>query len=73
MQSTLRTLRVHAGYYVSVDGRYKIRRHRDEIRNRWVWRVSVIDDGNFQFPRTFRTLKAARQFVSDNVSSTWEI
>ena len=73
MQANMRTLRVHAGCYVSVDGRYKIRRHKDEIRNRWVWRVFRIQEGTFEFDRTFRTLKVAREYVSKSVSLPWEI
>lgn len=60
------TMRVHAGLYVSADGRYRIRRRRDEKVRGWVWDVHVIsiEHSDCALLRTFRTLKVAREYVA---------
>jgi len=69
MQSSYGTVMVHAGLYISGDGRYKIRRTDKKGRSRfgsvksWVWVVSRLDEGQWQPVQTFRTLKIAREFV----------
>lgn len=69
MASVFCTVRIHAGLYVSGDGRFKIRRAWDELKRRWVWNVLVLDDGQFVHDMTFRTLKVARQYVGERVDS----
>jgi len=71
MQSSFCTVMVHAGLYVSGDGRYKIRRTQKVGHGRhgsvklWVWVVSRMGDGEWQPVHTFRTLKVAREWVGD--------
>jgi len=67
MKQLHETVRVHAGLYVSGDGRYRIRRVKDELRKRWVWHVSVLDAGQYVYDQKFNTLKVARAYVEDRV------
>jgi len=69
MQSFYSTVRVHAGLYISGDGRFKIRRTRDEVRRRWVWVVFVMDEGHWVHDMTFRTLKIARKYVGERTDA----
>lgn len=62
-------IRVHAGCYISSCGNVKIRRRqqsaevRGVLRQRWVWDVSTMRvTGEFQYEKTLRTLKVAKEF-----------
>lgn len=69
MASFYSTVRIHAGLYISGDGRFKIRRTWDELKRRWVWNVYILDEGQFVHDMTFRTLKVARQYVGERTDS----
>lgn len=62
-------IRVHSGCYISSCGSVKIRRRQKavevdgRVRHRWVWDVSVASgNGEFQYTKTLRTLKVAKEF-----------
>lgn len=62
-------IRIHAGSYISGCGNVKIRRRQEtrEVHGRtrkvWVWDVSTMRvTGEFQYEKTLRTLKVAKEF-----------
>jgi len=61
------TVRIHAGLYISGDGRYKIRRVKNHLLRRWDWHVFVMDEGQWVFDKSFRTLTVARQYTAQRV------
>lgn len=69
-------VRVHAGLYIRGDGVIRIRRAQKELlvrglyRKVWVWNVSRLQDGEFKHVHTFRTLKGARLFASEQRADT---
>lgn len=63
-------MRVHAGSYISACGGVKIRRRLckvvvgERLRERWVWDVLIVDSkGVFQYGKTLRTLKVAKEYA----------
>jgi len=61
----LRTFRVRAGLYYSVDGYWEIRRTLSMFGKRKYWRVRrlAIDGGGSRVEGEFPTLTAARNYV----------
>jgi hypothetical protein len=71
MQTTLRTVRIKSGYYLSVDGQWKIQRMPEMFPARRRWEVSRMMDGQSKVVQWFPTLAAARMFVCENIQGWW--
>jgi hypothetical protein len=71
MRTTLRTLRVKAGWYISADGQWTIHRVTEGFPPRKVWRVTRAMDGDWKFVKQFDSLSAARMFITENAQGWW--
>jgi hypothetical protein len=71
MQTTLRTIRIQSGLYISVDGNWKIQRAKQYLTRGKTWTVYRNSDMHWMEVKRFKSLAAARMFVTENVQSWW--
>jgi len=63
MRTILRTVRIRAGLYYSIDGNWEIRRVKGYLTRGFCWRVSRLQDGRWVEYKTYWTLSMARWVI----------
>jgi len=63
MRTILRTNRIRAGLYISLDGNWRIRRESYLFGDRKRWTVERLQSGRWELMGTFYSLKRARAFI----------
>jgi len=71
MQTTLPTMRVRAGLYISYDGRWKLQRKLSYTGKLRSWTVFRLVDTSWREVTTFPTLADARGFIVETMREGW--